>query len=160
MKDNKAKEPVRDCRQITFIMLNRFCPLSNPPTSCSEQKNQDGWNTNQNQMKNAHTFYTVLEVLKVLIIICKMQPLDLLFLVFYVRFHINRYHLSLIFRASYNIWKKDFRHEFSFFNGFTQNPHPHNGQNLLSVTKVFCRCSLIDGIRNKKEKKVQRRRPE
>ena len=104
-------------------------------------------------MKNAHPFYTVLEVSKVLIIICKMQPLDLLFLVLYVRFHINRYHLSLIFRASYNIWKKDFRHEFSFFNGFTQKPHPHNGQNLLSVTKVFCRCSLIDGIRNKKEKR-------
>ena len=38
--------------------------------------------------------------------------------------------------------KKDFRHEFSFFNGFTQIPHPLNGQNPLSMIKVFCRCSL------------------
>ena len=31
--------------------------------------------------------------------------------------------------------KKDFRHKFSFFN-------PLNGQDLLSVTKVFSQCSL------------------
>ena len=123
------------------------CPQKN------ERKKSDGWNTNQNQMKNAHPFYIVFEVLKVLIIIiCKMQPLDLLFLVFYVRFHISRYHFSLIFRASYNIiWKKIVVTNF-FFNRFTQTPHPLNGQNSLSVTKVFCWCSLIDAIRNKEKK--------
>ena len=31
---------------------------------------------------------------------------------------------------------------FSFFNSFTQTIHPLNSQNLLSVTKVFCRFSL------------------
>ena len=37
-------------------------------------QNQDGWNTNKNQMKTTHPFYTVFEVLKVLlIIICKMH---------------------------------------------------------------------------------------
>ena len=38
--------------------------------------------------------------------------------------------------------KKDFRHKFSFFNSFTQIPHPLNSQNLLSMIKVFCRCCL------------------
>ena len=47
------------------------------------------------------------------------------------------------FLTSFNIvWKKDFRHKFSFFNGFTQTHNPLNGQNLLSVTKSFCPYSL------------------
>ena len=37
---------------------------------------------------------------------------------------------------------QDFRHKFSFFNRFTQIPNPLNGQNSLSLTKVFCQCSL------------------
>ena len=62
-------------------MLNRFCLLSNPPPILNRQ-NQDGWNTNQNQMRNTRHFYIVFEVLKVLLtIICKTQPLDLSFLV-------------------------------------------------------------------------------
>ena len=80
----------RDCQQITFITLNnsRFCPLSNPPPlpPVLNGQNQDGWNTNQNQMKNMSPSYFVFQVLKVLLIkICKMQPLggrDLLFLVY------------------------------------------------------------------------------
>ena len=65
-------------------MFNRFCLLSKktltPPVL--NRQYQDGWNTKQKQMKNTHPLYTVFEVLKVLlIIICKMQPLDLLFLV-------------------------------------------------------------------------------
>ena len=72
-----------------------------------------------------------------------------LHLLFYVRFYISRYYFSLVFRALYNnIWKKCFRQEFYFFNGFTQPPripllYTLNGENPLSVTKVFCRCSLI-----------------
>ena len=38
--------------------------------------------------------------------------------------------------------KKNFHHKFSFLNGYTQTPHPLNGQNQLSVTNVFCRSSL------------------
>ena len=40
--------------------------------------------------------------------------------------------------------EKNFRTKFSFFDGFTPFPQPHhlNGQNLLNVTKVFCRFSL------------------
>ena len=40
------------------------------------------------------------------------------------------------------MWKKYFRHKFSFFNGFAQTPHPLNSQNLLSMTIVFCLCFL------------------
>ena len=40
--------------------------------------------------------------------------------------------------------KKDSRYKFPFFNRFTQipTPYPLNSQNQLSVTKVFCQCSL------------------
>ena len=74
---------LRDCQQITFIMLNRFCLLSrNPHPPVLNGQYQDGWNTNQKQMKNAQPFYTVFQVLKVLLIkIYKIQPPDLLFLV-------------------------------------------------------------------------------
>ena len=48
----------RDCQQITFVTLNGFCPLSNPPHSTAPPvlnlQNQDGRNTIQNQMKNTH----------------------------------------------------------------------------------------------------------
>ena len=96
-------------------------------------------------MKNTCPFYyMVFQVLKVLLIkICKMQPLDLLFFVVFISFYISRYHFSQIFRSSFNIiWKKDFRHKFSFFNGFTQTPHPINSSNRLGVTKFFCQYCL------------------
>ena len=78
-------DKLNNCRQITFVILIGFCPLSNhppPQPRVLKEQNQDGWNTNQNQLKNTHLFHIVFEVLKVLFIkICKMQPLDLLFLV-------------------------------------------------------------------------------
>ena len=97
-------------------------------------------------------FFTLLglvfQVLKVrLIKICKIEPPDLLFLVPFISFYISRYHFSQIFRNSFRIIrKKIFRHEFSFLtdslNPPPASPHPLNGQGPLSVTKVFCRCSL------------------
>ena len=48
---------LRDCQQITFAMLNRFCLLSKTPTPpVLNGQYQDGWNTNQNQMKNTPLF--------------------------------------------------------------------------------------------------------
>ena len=80
-----SHDAFRDCQQITFVMLNGFCLLSNPlppnPPLLNGQS-QDGWNTNQNQLKNTPLFHIVFEVLKAVFIkICKMQPQDLLFLV-------------------------------------------------------------------------------
>ena len=53
--------------------------LSNAPVLNGQ--NEDGWNTNQNQIKNINPFHIVFEVLKVLLIIIWIEPLDLLFLV-------------------------------------------------------------------------------
>ena len=40
---------------------------------------------------------------------------------FYISLYISRHHFSKIIKISFKIiWKKDFRHKFSFFNGFTQ----------------------------------------
>ena len=38
--------------------------------------------------------------------------------------------------------EKYIRHQFSFFNIFTQTFYPPNGQNLLGVIKVFCQFYL------------------
>ena len=97
-------------------------------------------------------FYIVFQVLKVLIInICKIQLPDLLFPVVFINFYISRDDFSQIFRTPFSIiWKKDFRHQFFFFNGFPQPSPPHpcllNGQNPLSVAEVFCRCSLTQYV--------------
>ena len=74
---------VKDCQQITFVTLIRFCLLSKerPTPLVVNEQHQDGRNTKQNQMENRFPFYIVFQVLKVLLIkICKIQPLDLLFL--------------------------------------------------------------------------------
>ena len=84
--------------------------------------------------------------------ISKIQSLDLLFLVVFmvfISFYISRY-FSQVFRTSFNIiWRKDFCHKFSFFNGLIQPPpsthhHPLNSQNPLSMIILFCQCSLTD----------------
>ena len=110
---------LRDCWQITFATPNGFCLLSNKnPTPLFLT---DNIKTDRILSK---IFYIVFQVLKVLLIkICKIQSLDLLFLVVFISFYISRYHFSQVFRTSFNIiWKKDFRHKFSFFNRFTQTP--------------------------------------
>ena len=128
-------------------MINGLCPLSKK-TPCSQY-------TISKSMEYILTkiFYVVFRVLKVLLVkICKVRSLDLLFLVVFISFYISRY-FSRVFRTSFNIiWKKDFRHIFSFFNGFTQPPSPPpthippppslNSQDPLTVTKTFCQCSL------------------
>ena len=95
-------------------------------------------------------FHIVFQVLKVCLIkIFKIEPPDLLFPVAFISFYIIRYHFSQIFRTSFNIIsKKDFRHKFSFLTDSLKPPHPFNGQNPLSVTKVFWRCSIKKTQRN------------
>ena len=57
--------------------------------------------------------------------ICKMSHQIFYFLLFYNSLYINRHHFSQIFRTSLNIiCKKDFRHEFSFFNGSNETLAP------------------------------------
>ena len=68
----------------------------------------------------------VFQFLKVrLIKICKIELLDLLFLVVFISFYISRYHFSQIFRTSFGIiHKKDFRHKFSFLTDSLKLPTP------------------------------------
>ena len=68
------------------------------------------------------------------------------FLLFYVSFYTSRHHFSQIIRTSFTIiWKKKkiFLANFPFSTDSLKPLHPLNGQNPLSVTKVFCRCSLM-----------------
>ena len=76
---------------------------------------QNGYNTNQNKMKNTCPFCIVFQVLKVCLIkMCKIEPPDLPFLVSLISFCISRYHFSQIFRTSVIIiCKKDFCHKLS-----------------------------------------------
>ena len=65
-------------------MLKGFCLLSKPRTPpVFNGQYQNGWNANQNQMKNTQPFYITFQVLKVLLIkICKyIQPPELLLFV-------------------------------------------------------------------------------
>ena len=89
---------LRDCRQITFVTLNGFCQLTKTPTPLFLMDNI--------KMDRILTkiFYIVFQVLKVLLIkICKIQSLDLLFLVVFISFYISRYHFSQVFRTSFKI---------------------------------------------------------
>ena len=92
-------------------------------------------------------FYIGFQVLKVLLIkICKIlcQICHQIFYLLFDQLLYQRIYFSTNFRTSFKIiCRKDFRRKFSFFNGFTETPTLHlNSQNPLSVTKVFCQCSL------------------
>ena len=79
---------LRDCRQITFVTLDEFCPLS------KKKKTTPLLLTDNIKMDKILTkfFYIVFQVFKVLLIeICKIQSLDLLFLVVFISFYISRY---------------------------------------------------------------------
>ena len=71
-------------------------------------------------MKNKRIFYTVLQVLKVILIRSYIYQL-FYFLLFYFSFYVRRYNFLEHFRSFIQHYlKKDFCHEFSFFIGFTQ----------------------------------------
>ena len=124
---------VRDCRQITFVTLNGFCPLINPPPHPPPALNgqyQNGWSTNQNHEneKYIYTFFTldVFEALSVrLIKICKIQPPNLLFVFAFISFYIGRYHFSKTFRTSFNNSEKNiFASNFLFLMHSLRQPPP------------------------------------
>ena len=106
---SSIKYTLRDCQQIAFTTLNRFCPLSKPPyppppyPPVLNGQYQDVWNTNQNQAKNTYPFYIVFQVLKVLLVKKRHTHQILYFLLFYISLYISRYHFPKIFRTSFNI---------------------------------------------------------
>ena len=100
--------------------------------------------TIQNQSKNTCHFYIVFQVLKVLLIKnCEKQSPDLLFLVVFISFYINRYRFSHIFRTSHTLSKKEvFLTNFLFWTDSYKAPHPLTGK-ICYPLQVFCWCSLI-----------------
>ena len=94
--------------------------------------------------RNTHLLHIVFEVLKVLLIkTCKMHSLYLLFLAALLDFisadTIFHYFLELYATSV----KKIFVKNFPFLTDSLNPPHPFNDQNLLSLKKVFCQCSLL-----------------
>ena len=142
MNSSESSQPLRDPRQITFVMLNRFWSLSkNPfipphphPLSSSILPLLNGQYHSASNPN--HKFWEGTSV--------KSYKIQLPVFLFLVLHYIRRYHFHNILELHSTLFEKNFRPKFSFFNGFTPSPQPHllNGQNLLNVTKVFCRFSL------------------
>ena len=91
-------------------------------------------------------FYIVYQVLKVLLTrICKVESLDLSFILVFISFYISRYDFSQVFRRHSALSeKKIFFTNFPFLTDSLKSPphHPLKSENPLSVTKVFCQGSL------------------
>ena len=128
---------LRDCWQITFVTLNRFCLLSNPPPLPTPffWRTISWWIVYQTK-PNEKCMPFLHYIMKVLLYFYIMfwryflqkfarQPPDFLFIVDFISFYTSRYYFSQIFRTSFSIiWKKDFRHEFSFFIRLPQTSTP------------------------------------
>ena len=75
-------------------------------------------------MKNKRIFYTVLQVLKVILIRSYIYQL-FYFLLFYFSFYVRRYNFLEHFRSLFNIiWKKIFVTSFPFLSD-SLKPAPH-----------------------------------
>ena len=124
------------------------CQLSNPPNPPDfNGQYQGGWNTNQNQMEYTPPVYIVFQVLKVILTKnCTISHQIFYFLLFYISFYISRHHFfhKFLELPSALSEKKIFVTNFPFLMNSIKPPtiQPLNSQNWLSVTKVFCWCSL------------------
>ena len=139
MNSSERSQPLRDPQQITFIMLNRFWALSKKSnTSPSPHMvflmhniKLDGMPTKiKLKIQACFTLYFKFwEGTSV-----KSFKIELPVLLFLVSHQFL--HLINFLELQSTLIEKGFCCEFSFFNGFTQTPHPLNTQNLLSVTHV------------------------
>ena len=130
---------LRGCRQVTFVTLNGFCLLSKKITPLFQ--------TDNIKMDRILTkiFYIVFHVLKILLItICKIQPLDLLFLVF-ISFNISRYHFSQVFRILFQYYLKK---RFFRFKRIHSNPTPHGASHTLNSLNPLSKTSLLSMLPN------------
>ena len=129
---------LRDCRQITFVTLYRFCPLSkkNPTPSVFNRQYQDEQNTNQNQKKNTCRLYTVFEVL----IRYSHQIFYLLLLLLAFTSADITFHKFLKLHSALSE-EKIFITNFPFLMD-SLKPPPPTSTLPLSESKVICRQSL------------------
>ena len=146
MNSSERSQPLRDPQQITFIMVNRFWPLSKKPFThlfVTDNIKLDGMPTKiKLKIQACFTLYFKFwEGTSV-----KSYKIQLPVFLFLVS-HQFLYQQILLFYSSLELnstSEKYFCRKFSFFNGFAQTPHPLNSQNLLSVTNFFSlKCVLI-----------------
>ena len=111
----------RDCQQVSFTTLNRFCPyVTSPSYSAHNGKYQAGWNTNQNQIKN-------------------MCQAVFLFLVLHQVLHQLISFFLQIFRTSFNIiCKKIFVTNFPFLMDLPKHSHSLNDNvHKCSIMSIY-----------------------
>ena len=116
---------LKDSQKKAFVILTRFCPLSNPPPThlfLTDNIRLDVIPIANETYTVALHCNTIFQVLKLLLMKSyKMQEPVLPFLVV---LHQQTPFLQ-VFRTSFNItWKNSFHHKLSIFIWFTQ-PTPH-----------------------------------
>ena len=142
MNSSERSQPLRDPKQVVFIMFNRFCSLSEKPFTSDNINLQRMPNKMKLKTQACFTLYFKFwEGTSV-----KSYKIQLPVFLFLVS-HQFLYQQILLFYSSLELnstSEKYFCRKFSFFNGFAQTPHPLNSQNLLSVTNFFSlKCVLI-----------------
>ena len=127
--------------------------LSHFPWTDAEFEKATGFrlcqNTNQNQMKNKCLFFIVFQVLKVLLMkICKIQPVDLLFLVVFIKFYISRIAFHKFLELSTFISQKKVL--ITNFPFLTDSLNPDQTENiaLFNVAKTDRICMYIQYLLN------------
>ena len=133
--------------------MSKNCPMPSLqlplPFTAFNGQYQNRQNTNQNQMKNIYPFYIVFQWWKFV----RYSHQIFYFLLFLLAFTSTDVIsvFSYIFRTSFNImWKNIFVTNFPFLIDSFKAPTPWlNCQNLISMTKVFCRCSLTVTVKLK-----------
>ena len=125
---------LRDCQQITFVTFNsRFCPLSNPPFLTDNSK-MDRIST---KIKcKIHTVFTLYFNFWRYSWKCVRYSRQIFyFFLFLLAFTSAGIIFLKLLEVHSTISEKN--HYLSFFNGFTQTPHPLNNQNPLSMTSFL-----------------------
>ena len=139
MNSSERTQPLRDPQQITFIMLNRSWLLSKKPFTLLFLTDNIKLNGMPAKVKLKiqacfTLYFKFWEGTSV-----KSFKIELPVLLFLVSHQFLYQQISFFYNfleLQSTLIEKDFCCEFSFFNGFTQTPHPRNNQNLLSVTHV------------------------
>ena len=101
---------IRDCRQITFVTNNGFCPLSKPSSphlflTITENIKMDGIPT-KNKWKMHTLFGLYFKFRRYFLFVKPPERYNqqiFYFLLFYISFYISRYHFPQIFWTSFNI---------------------------------------------------------
>ena len=140
MNSSESSQLLRDPRQITFVMLNRFWSLSkNPFTPPHPSHLSFPFLMDNIRLHGMPT--TGFE--KILLWKVTRYSYQFFYFLFYISFYISRYYFYNFLEFHSTLSERTFCPKFSFFDEFTTlppQPHHLNGQNLLNVTKFLLIC--------------------